>query len=63
MTLYLYTTGDKYELPLVVADTAQGLADKLGKTRNGILSCISHGKGKANQRYHRVYVEDEDEEH
>lgn len=43
--LYIVVTRDKYELPIAVSDTPQGLADMLGRTRNGILSCITHHKG------------------
>lgn len=53
--LYLYVTADKYELPIAVSDTPQGLADMLGNTKNGVLSCISHAKGKEHQRYYRIY--------
>lgn len=58
--LYLYVTGDKYELPMAVSDTAQGLADMLGITKNGVLSCITHNKAKPFPRYYRVqYTEKE----
>ena len=40
--LYMMVTDDKLELPLVVADSAQELADIIGRNVNTIYSGISH---------------------
>lgn len=44
MTLYMMVTDDELELPLVVADSAQELADLIGRNVNTIYSGISHEK-------------------
>lgn len=41
-TLYMMVTDDELELPLVVADSAQELADIIGRNVNTIYSGISH---------------------
>lgn len=41
-TLYMMVTDDEFELPLVVADSAQELADIIGRSVNTIYSGISH---------------------
>jgi len=43
-TLYMMVTDDEFELPLVVADSAQELADIIGRSVNTIYSGISHEK-------------------
>lgn len=40
--LYMMVTDDELELPLVVADSAQELADIIGRSVNTIYSGISH---------------------
>lgn len=40
--LYMMVTDDELELPLVVADSAQELADIIGRNVNTIYSGISH---------------------
>ena len=60
--LYLKVTSDKYELPLVVADSAIELAEKLGVSRNLVYSHISHmrnGNVKKSS-IHVVEVDDDD---
>ena len=59
--LYLATTQDKYELPIAVSDSPEGLAEQMGVTRYSILSVISHAKQhKRNCMYHRIdYTERE----
>jgi hypothetical protein len=42
MTVYMMVTDDELELPLVVADSAQELADIIGRNVNTIYSGISH---------------------
>lgn len=44
--LYMQVTSDKYELPLVVADSMAELARKTGNKRSSIASAISHAKKK-----------------
>lgn len=44
MTVYMMVTDDELELPLVVADSAQELADIIGRNVNTIYSGISHEK-------------------
>ena len=55
--LYLYVTRDDYELPLIVADSAEELAQILGTTKNTVLSCISHNR----KGWARVSVEEGEE--
>ena len=43
MKLYVQCTTDQYELPEVVADSAQELAKKTGKTPGSIATMISRG--------------------
>lgn len=59
--LYLATTQDKYELPVAVSDTPEGLAELMGVSRRSVLSVISHAKQhKRNCMYHRIdYTERE----
>lgn len=59
--LYLAVTPDKYELPVAVADTAEGLADQIGTTKGTILSVISHAKQhKRRSVYHRLTYTERD---
>ena len=44
MVLYMAVTSDKYELPIAVADSPLELGEMLGRSRNTILSAISHAK-------------------
>ena len=55
--LYMYVTRDDYELPLIVADSAEELAQMLGTTKNTVLSCISHKR----KGWARVSVEEGEE--
>lgn len=60
MVIWMKVTNDKYELPEMVADTAEQLAHKLGITKNHIFSAISHAKRKGyNCMYRKVVVDDE----
>ena len=59
--LYTATTMDKYELPIAVADTANELARKMGITKAGLLSVISHKKQhKECCMYHRIVYTDKE---
>lgn len=59
--LYIATTSDRFELPIYVADSPEGLARKMGTTKGTVLSEISHAKKYTKHRsYHRVdYTEQE----
>ena len=49
-------TADKYELPLIVTDTAQQLAEKLNiRIESVVISCARKGSGKK-AGYKRVRV-------
>lgn len=53
--VYLYVTKDKFELPIIVADSLEELASKCGVTKHAISTGIYHEKkfGKKS-RYKRV---------
>ena len=50
--LWLLVTKDKYELPILVADTANELAKMTGTTKNNVVSQINRGNKKS--MYRRV---------
>lgn len=52
-SIYMLVTNDKYELPIVIADTLAELANKIGVRKNVISSAISHAKKKG---FKSVYV-------
>lgn len=54
MKLYIAYSRDKYHLPVAVADSAGELARMIGKSKNTVLSAISHGI----TAYAKVEVED-----
>lgn len=61
MRLYLYVSKDKYELPMIVADSAGELAKMLGVQTNTIYSGISNERaGRWPSRYKVVEVDDAD---
>lgn len=56
--VYMLVTQDKYELPLVVADTVAELAKLTGKKRSSVASAISHAKKKGfSSRYVKVVLD------
>lgn len=56
--VYMLVTQDKYELPLVVADTVAGLARMTGQKRSSIASAMSHAKKKGfSSRYKKVVID------
>lgn len=62
MFLYLKVTDDKYEFPIVIADSLTELAEKLGISKQSIKTCMylfRHGKTKK-CRYVKVEVDDDD---
>lgn len=63
MTLWLYVTNDKYELPLVVADSLPLLARKLGIKPNTIYTALNRGKNLGYRcRYVKVVIDESEEE-
>lgn len=56
--LYLKTTKDKYELPVVVAESLSELSKLTGTTKNVISSSIS----KKRRGWYRIEVNENDEE-
>lgn len=61
--LWMTVSNDEYELPEIIADTAEELAKKIGKKTNNIHVAVSHAeKNGAKCRYKRVEVIDEDDE-
>ena len=57
MTLYMKTTTDKYELPLIVEDSPSKLAKRLGLTKGSVSTMCSKGKNG----YLRVKVEEQED--
>lgn len=63
MTVWLYVTKDKYELPLAVADSLPLLAKQLGITTNAIHSAMSHSRTKGYKcRYIKVVIDEKETE-
>lgn len=65
MKVYLLVTADKYELPLMVCDSAGEVAELLGRERGDIYSTISRklvSQGTFNGYHYRIIVVDIDEE-
>lgn len=62
--LYMAVTRDRFELPVAVADSAQELARMVGVSKRTIERRLSDNKHHPGRRsiYHRVLVEDNDEE-
>lgn len=64
MVLWLKVTQDKYELPMVVADSPKELARIVGTTAHNIHSTITHHKRAMDHRvvcpYVRVEIEEDD---
>ena len=56
----MLVSDDAYELPLIIASTAQELADKAGTTANNVRSCASkYASGKLlHSRYQRIVFDD-----
>lgn len=61
--VYMEITKDEYELPIVVADSAEELARKVGRTRDAIYSSIAHSRQLGYfSRYIRVELSDDEDE-
>ena len=55
----MYVTKDKYELPLIVADTAAELARKLGILPDRVRSAYCHARQRGGKsRYVKVNIDD-----
>ena len=58
--LWMFVTKDEYELPLMVCDSVDELAKRLGKRPNTIYSAISKAKLKNRPcMYHVVEIEED----
>lgn len=63
MTVYMMVTNDKYELPLMIEDTAAELSRKLHMNPNSVGSAISAAKIRGHKcRYVKVEIDDYDED-
>lgn len=61
--IWLLVTHDKYELPIMVADTALEMAERLGITETSIHSSRSHAKKDGRWTpYRRVDLEGDDDD-
>lgn len=61
MRLYLEITQDKYELPIMVCESAAELARRTGLTENNVYSQISKGrKNNWKPRFISIEVEEVD---
>ena len=63
MKIFMEVTRDKYELPLIVADSSGKLAMQAGVKQSNVTSSIAkHAKGERKRcRFIMVEVEDESE--
>lgn len=58
--VWMKVTNDKYELPVLVADSAPELAKMLGCSPNNIYSSLSHAKHRRqNSPYRKVVINEE----
>ena len=58
--VWMKVTNDKYELPVLVADSAPELAKMLGCSPNNIYSSLSHAKHRRqNSLYRKVVINEE----
>lgn len=58
--LYMIVTADRYELPMLVADSLDELSEFSGKTKTNISSCISKKKNGKNNGYKFIRIEVDD---
>lgn len=57
--VYILVTQDKYELPLMLADTAEEMARKLGLRKDSVASAICKAKKDGRKcKYVRVELDD-----
>lgn len=57
MDMYVYTTSDRYELPLAVCDSTKELAEVLGVRHTTVSCVVSRSKKQRKNRYHKVPFE------
>ena len=59
MNIWMAVTADKYELPLVVCDTARELAEKCGVSKETVKTAAYRGRNgkRSDRKYVRVIVE------
>lgn len=63
MICWMKVTRDKYEFPIVIADTVKQLAEICGVTTNSIYSAYCRAKhGGGFTMYKRIEMEDEDDD-
>ncbi len=63
MTIWMKVSDDKYELPVMIADTQLELANMLGISPNTIASSMSHNRARGVYTpYRRIEIEEGDEE-
>lgn len=62
MKIFMEVTRDRYELPLIVADSSRELAQKSGANQDAVISTICKWvKGERKRsRFIRIEVEDEE---
>ena len=62
--VYMEVTKDKFELPIVVADSAYELARLCGVTPSAVIHSVSTNSKRQikNSKYKRVWVRDSDDE-
>ena len=64
--LYMIVSKDEYELPLIVAESVNDIAVRIGKNVRDLYTCFSKGRNpkakdhKYYRRYITVEVEDDD---
>lgn len=57
--LYIKVTNDKYELPLIVADTQRELAQKCGVIENSVIVGLRHTRNGKKGTYYDVVIEED----
>lgn len=63
MTIWMKVTDDKYELPVMVAESQLELANMLGISPNTIASSMSHNRARGVKTpYRRIEIEEGEEE-
>ncbi len=62
MTLYLQVTADRYELPLIIADSAVEMAEITGVSKDAIYRAVRRGSvSRGGDRFVRVRTDDSQE--
>lgn len=60
--LYMLVTYDRYEFPIIIADSAEELARKCGVKRNTIYHMIRRQQKGCKSQYVCVEIDEEEEE-